>query len=1373
MPSLAYFTSPAPVQTPGQSYGASGPDKFKVSSPFTATGDQNVYAVLKGTILLQQQTDINKVNLILRPHDQKDTKLPVKYIIYRGLKTSEFLDSTNISDTANKVKTSGSELLTKMQAIQAQRAAGTAIPVEALFGNELAPASTKNIDEFFFKNLAPSSQLFTIDCGTDLGKFTDNVSIEIVLENPEFFVTVELAKRGNHELDVTSISDPVQKKWIKDLARHFVDPAAFYGFHHNIDGGIEYRSNTNAKLVANTPALVFQNIVQKFSTKNKVYLDIRNENGYSYNYYNNYKGTGTDAFKNIKIGQSAASMTNKEYYTDGWAVHMVAVTPGTTAENDVFLALRVNDNEKPLLAGWNIPLTPNVVVNPPLGNTTTNRVYFADETNLLAASASEFTNTVSFKIPNVPGSTAEQMATIIKLDYIKQIRINDGVDAFPQQNSTDYLFGPINISIPWNSQDGVQWIGSDHYKYFDGLNQGFISGTMEETISALDISLKTITINKKIDAQITNKVNIVNTANTQNVGEYSVIKVENPTLTSTKITVLESFPSSLQTGDKLAFAIEAAVIFDYQNKKVIAKNINLSNVSAFGAGKKVKLMVKKSVETIQTIVSSSLISGNTEIVLNNFDKQGFGSVMLTGMAVETDLATGPNPPDNDNVLFYAVPQYYFKNTGGKNNNAFNFKGATSKNESFIKAIQKFSSDFQIEKYSLQPTAGNFIATLAYNSATNVRENILILGLKKSEFEDLKTAAATQLSPYHIQTLKLKPQGNRLRDQDYEAYYKYNVVVAGLNNAGNYAETTTFKEIYSRDGMIFTSPEYAKSETISEQKANEALDLFLNQNDISKLKNYTYEEMNMLHKSSQVFTINKGLLAKNTELTGLISELRTELNLVAENADDISTLLKQKGTELYVLAKQKISEANKPYTNKDGILYLVRLKMQVIIKNHPKIITNLSSQIKTFVGHFEKTSRGLQGDSKANFSAYPQNLKRVLISGFDPFNLGIGNYGIDKDGDLSNTSGNIALALDGKELKSGTTVKGIIRSGIFPVRWEDFDSNIVEDFFESYIDLPDNDPNKPHMIITISYGIHYDKNMPHDYHLERFACNWRSNGGDNNNSSKYFSTNSFQETTRSNLDNASYIVNLPKVPPAPGSTDERDWTFIESTLPFDKLEVGTTGKIKVTNYDAVVNHGGAKLAGSQTVNGTKYNFYYGFLEWEVFGKNASGTEVNITDQLTMGMPAGLFPPFTQPTTGTITTSNGQKLFVVKETQKLDLDKPFYYQGLLGCDNVETKYFKQSSSSYIPHPTWTNYKQNNLDLLYNDIRIEGRDGSGGTYMSNEIFYRVAYLRKKHNSSIKTGHIHIGFLKDDPRWLTANQRNLMLADIEEMIKKFNDII
>ena len=1264
MASLALFCdqSTGISQAANKAFGidTSDPNKFRVDSIFNVTGTVKAYAMVSGTVLLQQQTGLPaKVNLILRPHNQSDLKLPIKYIIYRGLETNAFIDSNNLADPNNKVKTTGSEFLAAMQTIQQQRAPGDDIPIQALFGNELTPAGTKNIDEFFFQNLAAASQLFTIDCGIDLGKFaTGQVSIEVILENPEYFLTVEDAKKPLHEINVTGLSG-AEKKFKQDLVRHFADPAAYYGLHHDIAGGIEYRTSSG-KQSANTPALVYSQIVNKFLTKNKVYLDVRNENGYSYNYYGNYVGTGTDANKNIKIGQTAATLVAKEYYTNGWAIHTIDVTAGSGTENEIFIALRINDNERPLIAGWNYALSNTSGTGTIVPD---NNVYFADEIVLLSNPVSDFTNVISFKVPNVSGSTPTQLSTIFKLDYIKQLRINDGVDSFPQENPTDFLFGPISTEIPWDSNDGVQWIGSNHFRYFDGLNHGFITGDLEENISALNSTLKTITINKKIDTQITNIVQIKNAVNTQNVGIYNVLKVETPTATTTVITVRESFPGSLQTGDKLLITVEAAVVIDYSNKKVIAQTINLSNNSVFAVGKRVRIFLKKGVETINTILTNSFLNGNTEIVFNNnITKQGFGCIIGTGMVSEIDLSPGPNPPDNDNILFYAVPQFYYNNAGGKNSNLFNYKGATYKNESFIKVIQKINSDFKIEKFSLQPTTGNFIATLAYSEDVKVRENILLLGLKKSEFEDLQTAAATQLSSYHIQTLKLKLQGNRQRDKDYEPYYKYHLVVTGLDNAGDYTETTVFKEIYSRDGFIFTSPEYA-SHIISDVSPDLDMEeqFHLNANLTSIVSYGEWEKKQDPTNNNSTFKYLYETLGADLKI--IVDDFKTAIEALttANFKTEIENIIKQKGNDLLNTARTNIRNSASTMYNKDGALYLARLQMRKLIKQHPLVSASFVSydNVQQYLDLLEKVSRGLHSSNKPDFSTHPTHIP-ILISGYDPFRAiyrkslvqGYTVYeGLDAASHLSNSSGNIALSLNNiEEVHISTGKKAIIKGVVFPVRYKEFNEGWIEDFFEQYIN-----PNHPSyqpvkMIITFSYGVESTK---YSFEMERFAASMRGVDGIDNNQKEA---------------NLSGYLQL-------SDKDE----FINSNLPFQKLFI-----LDKVGLDQ------------------KSEFEY----WN----NNSFVEKSYINNYNINNPSDL----------------------INRT-----DDPFKNRNYNNFNND----LKATYDQYYELPDIINYP---APPGVTADKIKSLQGSGGDYLSNEIFYRVAFLRKKYNSGLMTGHIHVGYLK-----------------------------
>ncbi|MDP2162480.1 MAG: hypothetical protein Q8K02_18510, partial [Flavobacterium sp.] len=468
------------------------------------------------------------------------------------------------------------------------------------------PASNKNIDEFFFKNLAPSSQLFTIACGIELGNFYVNenndpeeIGIEIILENPEFFPKVEMTKEPKYEIDVNGL-DTAQKKWQKDLVRHFADPAAFYGLHHDVKGGIEYRQGTT-KPTAITPIEVYQNIIAKFQTKSTVYLDIRNENGYSYNYYDNYVGTiGPDADKELKIGQTSGGSSPKEYYTDGWAIHKVDITLGSGTENEFFIALRVNDNERPLLAGWSVELTPNSVVDPPLIDNASSRIYFTDETGLLPTPIPnplpEFTNEVSIKVPNLPSESA-QLATIVKLDYIKQLRLNDGVDSFPQHKSTDYLFGPITTQIPWDSEDSVQWIGSNHNKYFDGwLNNGFASIAYLFSIKNINYQDSKIILNGLVAdlVPLQNYSNVL-VRNTNGILLGLVIsdKIEISLNNETSITITRILDannpnnqytlnnSGLSIGDLITCNNFFNVIINYDAQALYVSNLNLSSYNQY------------------------------------------------------------------------------------------------------------------------------------------------------------------------------------------------------------------------------------------------------------------------------------------------------------------------------------------------------------------------------------------------------------------------------------------------------------------------------------------------------------------------------------------------------------------------------------------------------------------------------------------------------------------------------------------------------------------------------------------------------------------------------------------------------------------------
>lgn len=1243
MPQLFKFTPDLPVQLQAKSFGKKTVDQFRLTSSFDISAKLPAYAMLSGTILLQQQLAPNdhKVNLFLKPSNLKDLKLPVKYVIYRGLDIMDFLTSSNITDAATTVKVSGSELLDKMQLIQQNRAPGDSIPVEALFGSDLSPIATKNIDEFFFKNLAPLSQLFTIEGGIKLGEYAvGEIGIEIMLENPEYFPTVEMAKKTFHEQLIVpaDLSNPKLVKWKKDLVRHFVDPAAFYGLHHSITEGIGYRFGvTFTEAIATTKADIVSFVLAPFFTKNVVYLDIRNENGYSYNYYGNYDGTGTNAAKEIKIGPTTGGLIQEEYYADGWAIRTVSgIAPSTSQqENTFFFRLRIKDNERPLIAGNSDQLP--FATGPNADQT----IKFIDESILLPSpipsTLPEFTEPIQVAVPNnLVGSTGEQIACLVQLDYHKQIRLNDGTDLFPYNSPTDHLFGPITAQLPWDSTDAVQWSGTHNFKYYDGLHQGFVYGTLTEPITALDPVAKTIKINTNIASQVSNKVFIKNSTHPENVGEYHVVNAQVTGATETTITVLETFPSVLQTGDELTFNIVEQVIIDYPKKTIIVSGVDVTGVSVFTVGKTVWLYTKiGDIPLKYTISSSSYIGSNTLIVVSTeIVKEGFGVVMETGFVIETDTVPGANI--GDNVIHYAVPKSYYKNTGIKDTNSFSNIGGTNNKKSFLNVLKERIPNFNIEKFNLD--IGVPTAILGYPENTASKENLLILGISRVEFDQLLSAANALLSPLHTKMMKLTPQGNRLRDSSYQSYYKYKVAIAGLDSSGIYSVTTPNVTVYSRDNMIFTSEAFALGDALNAIQLTQEEKFHLNPQ--SSFGEYN-KKQNFLDNNSTFAYLYE---TKGAALKTIVDSFKANIDaLTATNFNtSIQAIILASGKNLLDTARNGIKTVSDPLYNKDGALYLARLQMRKALKEQPLVANSFISlsKLEELLDLIEEITRGLHTTNKPDFSSNTEI--PILISGFDPFkaiydnNPGIKKEGLDIDYHLSNSSGNIALGLNDVVLTHiGTGKSGIIKGPVFPVRYREFDDGWIEHFFEPYINPAHPDYQEVKMIITFSYGI---ESTVYNFEMERFAARKRGDSSSDDNNLKRAGISSY--------------LNL---------SDKDNHEFIETSLPTDKLfilnQVGLDQKATLHYYN-----------------------------------------------------------------------NETQLFNGLNPKQKDIVNP-------NGDND----IKDSYKSLVLFPSILNYPESGAN------KIKSVEGSGGNYMSNEIFYRVAVLREKYNPTLKTGHIHVGYLRN----------------------------
>ncbi|WP_133909746.1 pyroglutamyl peptidase [Streptomyces sp. NBC_00582] len=203
---------------------------------------------------------------------------------------------------------------------------------------------------------------------------------------------------------------------------------------------------------------------------------------------------------------------------------------------------------------------------------------------------------------------------------------------------------------------------------------------------------------------------------------------------------------------------------------------------------------------------------------------------------------------------------------------------------------------------------------------------------------------------------------------------------------------------------------------------------------------------------------------------------------------------------------------------DRPLYWARLGMTRAVRTWEPGFALTDAQRGSLLTELERTSRG-QDDIR-----YPKGrkgLKRVLVTGFDPFTL-------DRDIRISNPSGASALALDGTVIETADG-PARVETAVFPVRWQDFAEGTVERTLRPYLPYVD-------LFTTVSQG------RVGRFDVERANGAWRGGFPDN--------------------DNLGRTETIPVTDPA----SQPQWTT--TTLPYTAIVAADTGRFPVYDHTAV-------------------------------------------------------------------------------------------------------------------------------------------------------------------------------------------------------------
>jgi hypothetical protein len=488
--------------TPGnmsEERGFRGTSLFTSGTPGTPI---KAFAAVNGFVMIQEgKNPATQVNLILRPFTQAVVGFtPVKYFIYRGLLKSSFIKSGDDTKVVDELPATNSDWITYLYGEHNDQNPGDPFLSKAVGYDTANQPVGDLVDEYFFRS-DPDNMLPFAERGIWLGDFdeaaTPGFGFEIILEDGDIEATFAFTRKEQAIVDAgilidTPPADPSALAFRRNQALSFVDAAAYYGLHMVNDGTVIV---DNAGTKENKQGLtIFTDVMDKFFTKNKVYIDIRNENGYQLNFYGNYDdGNGNQ----IEFGLTKATTTPQKYLTSDWPIIILDASATVQNSADGFNRLwlefyvdadtNANNNNTPLLyveQGLVNNVDLDIEINDPdiSANLKDNFLHGV----VLYDGTSNKTLPMPFQLPNTGAATmAQSAAWHMKLHFTRRI---DATIVWPPKvvqttNYLDNLFGPVGGVPPWDSSSYIQWSNIVESKFMDGELEIGTSNVVERGVA--------------------------------------------------------------------------------------------------------------------------------------------------------------------------------------------------------------------------------------------------------------------------------------------------------------------------------------------------------------------------------------------------------------------------------------------------------------------------------------------------------------------------------------------------------------------------------------------------------------------------------------------------------------------------------------------------------------------------------------------------------------------------------------------------------------------------------------------------------------------------------------------------------------------------
>lgn len=331
MATVSFFTNEASMSANQSSTECFGPiadldnnERYNLENRFEVVTGAPVFAITKGLLIAVANTqNAELLNLILLPINNTTAGFPARFFVYRGIQKNSLITSTGSIPLADNSWASNN-ILSIIKGLQDKKNTEEGTPgviaTSDSLGFHLSTLPDQTFMESLFFNNNVDFQPLIVEAGCQIGKYLgggNTAGIQIILNKVGNEPTLQVIKQTSHIFSIpkVNLNDPsltskqqmelsFKNRYQKEFILNYVDLAAFYGVCKNQGITVVGMSDSG---------------FNRFYNKNTIYIDIRDDYGFSFNHFFKFQDSIWTA-----INPSGNSPNHTEYietdYYSNWPI---------------------------------------------------------------------------------------------------------------------------------------------------------------------------------------------------------------------------------------------------------------------------------------------------------------------------------------------------------------------------------------------------------------------------------------------------------------------------------------------------------------------------------------------------------------------------------------------------------------------------------------------------------------------------------------------------------------------------------------------------------------------------------------------------------------------------------------------------------------------------------------------------------------------------------------------------------------------------------------------------------------------------------------------------------------------------------------------